>query len=273
MSYRDDHDAAVQRAAALARELDRAQRENDALEAAHDQVEAERARLAAELAAHEQQREDAGRELAALARRKRPAAPPPPVEPRRLEPNPADQRVLVALRHAWWLAVVGLLAILGGAVLLPAVLGHAAWLAPGLLLGGALAMLAISIGQRWRAASERRWLARLPFDLPGYLGYLGGEHAADTVMTVTVDVEIADLRRRTVLIDAVAGAMPGAHASFDGAMLVITSPPIWARFSSTRHGSRSNPANHLLHEWFRRLLHRALLPIHRANPIRSVQVS
>lgn len=263
----------MQRADALAREVEDLRREKEELAAERDEAR-EKEQIAAE---REEAATEARRELEELARRKE-SAPRAPARSKREPRYPkteADKRVDTALSHAWWMGPVMVAPMLGTPVVLVALLGTAGlpvWVVMGLFLGTGLSMVALLVGQRLLAAYERRRLAKLPFELPDYLEYLGRIHAASTTMTVTVDVDAPPGDACKVIADAVVGAMRDASAAFDGDRLVIRSPSIYARFGRKRGSPRTTPQNHLLHAWFKKLVRRAIMPITRAYPVRSVTV-
>lgn len=209
------------------------------------------------------------KELEELARRKREAPPrrAPPEAKARQERSEADRRIDLALSQVGWMGPVCFIPMVAVPVLLVAFFGALRVLVVlGLFAGTAVSMIAIVVGQRLVAARQRQRLARMPFELRGYLAYLAEEHPADATMTVTVELDAppADADARMIIADAVTGAVPDASAHFEQGRLIIRSPAIHARFARKRGRARTTPRNHLLHAWFMKLVRRAILPIARA---------
>jgi hypothetical protein len=286
VSFRDDRDAQLARAEALAREAEQLRRETEQLRREYDELREERDRLAAEQAerareAAEQERHDDAdraarqRGLAQLARR----APtsliaPVPVERGQLATLRVEHALAVGpLRHAW-MAVVPIGVVVTGLV-------AGGWLASS-VLGPPLALMmliATLVGAMWvqhvmspiAAVRERRRLERaaIPLDVDSYVAVLGGEYAqrALSIRFAFVEPPEGDDRRA---LEAAARAMPGATTSWAGDELIVTSPMIgtWRR-------SRYSPGHcdtTALHRWFRRALRRVVLPIAHVVPTTRISV-
>lgn len=259
--FRSDHEAALARADALEREADELRRQNQALRRDGQAARAEAA--------------EARRALEALATRD-----PGVVEPRERARAPSRavrlQDEALAVTTPVGLIQAGLI-VAPTAVSLMLFAGRIGVLAalPGLVAGVLAAGLVAGGLLGGRAARERRWLDELPLPIErtAYLTLLGTAHGEETVLVVRVELAAEpDDDTRALLERAVRGAMRGGTAAFTGSALLIHSPPLQTRFAVGRTTSATRPYNGEIHQWMRRLIRRALLPIAQVQPVARIQV-
>jgi hypothetical protein len=114
--------------------------------------------------------------------------------------------------------------------------------------------------------------APIGLDVAGYVAFLGGRYDGSKVVQVNVHLAAEPgPETRALLAAAIAGAMSAPVATlYDGATLIVRSPPIQTRFEGGRGPAVKTNAG--LHAWMRRLIERALVPIARAHRIERVTV-
>jgi hypothetical protein len=172
----------------------------------------------------------------------------------------------------WTVMMTGLgILIVGG--------GLAFGLAPRLYLlwaalGAAVVVLAILAMIATRQSSRRtfdRWLSNIPFELDREL-YRSALSIEKTSAVFDLRVRFASPvaeSARSLIVNAVSGALRGAEARFVGDQLAITSPRMKCHFTGEENDYHDNRK---LHEWMRRCVDRALIPIHARHPIRAMDL-
>jgi len=297
VSYRDDHEAAVARADALARQLDDERRKREAAEAALAERAEETAALREELDRREPpspaptpgpEAEAAARRLEALAARgpqpaPEPVAPAPETRPtdarrsawarRRRVARSADRFVAMELDTVVPTAFgVGALGGLLTALVLPKPASVI------VMFGSYTAtFLAVTIGRLTGPWRIRRWIASRPYRLTGLMDALAEpppskkrERDGHSELVLHLAFDAAAPPSLTTMIHAFDPAIRWKLTG-DGALLHLASP----RTEKPRRGDWGRMAdhNHAVLQWLRRLDQAVLADLHHAHGLREVAVT
>jgi hypothetical protein len=280
MGFRDDRDALLARADAMAREAERLHRENAELRAERDE---ERARQAAEaheraqLTAAEAKKRDELERLARRASSPAPAVTTPESPPRARMPRHVqlvDRSLAVRLsRWLFWAMWPSLVTLTVVTLVLTRDMRWNIFIWQGIVLGIVVAMFGLNaLISRIDARLERQWVADpgFPLDAVRYLTLLGMEQG-NLVVRATLRWEAAPSGADRELVERVARAgRQVSEVRWEGDELVIESRPQVTHFRG-KGGSHHN--NRRVHLWVRRLARRVIVPIHAAFPCEHVVIA